>query len=121
MNAEPPGHILEFASTQISSDYISPKTGRVHSVGYHRVAGVNGALHMSREALLLEDADSYDAIARLILEEHNADMQIGDVALCVSFGGKTKVLKRIERPLEVLKDLEELELEPRLFLRRAHG
>lgn len=121
MNVESPAHDIELASIQASSDCISPKTAKVHSIGYRQVAGVNGMLLSYHEAFPSEGADGYEAIARLILEEHKADLQIGDIALCVSFGGKTKVLKRTERPLEVLQELEELELEPYLFFRRALG
>jgi len=105
------------------TDLISPKTARVQSIGYHLIVGVDGALESSSEVLTksAHASDSYEAIAESILAEHGATLDVDDVTLCVSYGGKTKVLKREEKPLEVLRQFEEMELDPRLFIRRVQG
>ena len=105
------------------TDLVSPKTARVQSIGYHLVVGVDGALESSTEVLAksAHASDSYDAIANSIMAEHSAMLDIDNIALCVSYGGKTKVLKREDKPLEVLRQFEEMELDPRLFIRRVQG
>jgi hypothetical protein len=105
------------------TDLVSPKTARVQSIGYHLVVGVDGTLESSSEVLTKSTTpdDSYDAIATAIMLEHGAAANMEDVVLCVSYGGKTKVLKQSDKPLEVLRHFEELELDPRLFIRRVQG
>jgi hypothetical protein len=105
------------------TDLISPKTARVQSIGSHLVVGVDGALESSSEVLTksAHANDSYEAIALGVMAEHGATLDIDDVTLCVSYGGKTKVLKREDKPLEVLRQFEEMELDPRLFIRRVQG
>jgi hypothetical protein len=105
------------------TDLISPKTARVQSIGYHLVVGVDGSLESSSEVLTesASTSDSYEAIANAIMAEHGASLDVDDVSLCVSYGGKTKVLKREDKPLEVLRQFEEMELDPRLFIRRVQG
>ena len=105
------------------TDLVSPKTARVQSIGYHLVVGVDGTLESSSEVLTKSATadDSYEAIATAIMLEHGAAASMEDVVLCVSYGGKTKVLKPSDKPLEVLRHFEELELDPRLFIRRVQG
>ena len=99
---------------------VSPKTARVQSIGYHVVVGVDGLLESSSNIFTSSEADdSYDAITRAIMLEHGAAANADEVTLCVSYGGKTKVLNPFDKPLEVLRHYEELELDPRLFLRRV--
>lgn len=90
----------------------------MQSIGFHVVAGVDGTLESSLEQTKVIDAeDSYEAITRSILEEHGSSRSAEEVALCISYSGKTKVLNASDKPLEVLKRLEDLELDPRFFLR----
>jgi hypothetical protein len=105
------------------TDLVSPKTARVQSIGYHLVVGVDGALESSNEDIAkpAHANDSYEAIAKAIIAEHGATLDVNDVTLCVSYGGKTKVLKREDKPIEVLRQFEEMELDPRLFIRRVQG
>jgi hypothetical protein len=104
-----------------TSDFVSPKTGRVHSIGFHVIAGVDGALEASHLTTARTTDDCYEAITEAILEDHAAALDVNEVALCISYGGKAKILSRKEKPLDVLKHYTELELEPRLFVRRVHG
>jgi hypothetical protein len=84
------------------------------------VVGVDGALEANATTQISKSiGDDYEAIAKSILQEHGADGSIHAVQLCVAYGGKMKVLKLTDKPLEVLKHYEELELDPRLFLRRT--
>ena len=108
---------------KVPTDLISPKTARVQSIGYHLVVGVDGSLESSDEVLTKSKAadDSCEAIKTAIMLEHGASLSIEDVMLCVSYGGKTKVLKHSDKPLEVLRQYEEMELDPRLFIRRFQG
>ncbi len=87
------------------------------------MVGVVGALESTYEVLakFAHANDSYEAIAKTIMAEHGASLDVDNVTLCVSYGGKTKVLKRDDKPLEVLKQFEEMELDPRLFIRRVRG
>ena len=103
------------------NDLVSPKTARVQSLGFLRVVGVNGTIEPSSEVLTADD--SYDAITAAILLEHGAVANLDDVILCVSYGGKTKVLKQSDKPLEILKQFEglDIDLDPRLFIRRVQG
>lgn len=109
--------------TKVPTDLISPKTARVQSFGYHLVVGVDGTLESSSDVLAKSTAadESCEAIKMTIMLEHGASLPIEDVMLCVSYGGKTKVLKHSDRPLEVLRQYEEMELDPRLFIRRVQG
>ena len=122
MNGDGP-HPPEPGIKKVPTDLISPKTGRVQSIGYHLVVGVDGSLESSDEVLTKSKAadDSCEAIKTAIMLEHGAALHIEDVMLCVSYGGKTKVLKHSDKPLEVLRQYEEMELDPRLFIRRIQG
>lgn len=94
----------------------------MQSIGYHLVVGVDGMLKPSNEVLTTSTAadDSYEAIASSIMIEHGASsFDIRDIVLCVAYGGKMRALKPSDKPLEVLKHYEELELDPRLFVRRV--
>ncbi len=102
------------------TDLVSPKTARVQSIGFHMVVGVNGALEYSNVAQFsVKGGDDYDSIAKSILNEYGAMGDPGNVELCVAYGGKTKILKHSDKPLDVLSHYEELELEPRLFVRHT--
>ena len=105
------------------TDLISPRTARVQSVGYHIVVGVDGTLETSSDMLtkISPANDTYEAIKTAILLDHGAAISTDDVALCVAYGGKTKILKPADQPLEVLKHFEELELDPRLFVRKIQS
>lgn len=130
MESERTGNIPSIADdttiaslTRAPTDLVSPKTARVQSIGFHMVVGVEGALEASSSiAQVCKDVnDDYDAIMRSILQEHGARENVSESQLCVSFGGKIKVLKETEKPLDVLRHHEELELDPRLVIRRkAH-
>lgn len=102
------------------TDLVSPKTARVQSIGFHMVVGVEGALEASSSiAHVSKDVnDDYEAIMRSILQEHGSRAAASESQLCVSFGGKMKVLKETDKPLDVLRHYEELELDPRLVVRR---
>jgi hypothetical protein len=111
-------------SSRKASEFVSPKTDRVHSVGFHVVAGVDGTMEASDSTTgttAHKEDDTYEAITQAILQDHAAVLQVTQVALCIAYGGKTKVLKKDERPLEVLQHYSDLELEPRFFIRRVHG
>ena len=108
-------------TSQASSEFISPKTARVNSVGFHLIAGVDGTLEKTHDAATTESDDSYEAIAKSILEEHGASVCVNEIALCISYGGRTRVLKKAEKPLDALRHYSDLELEPRLFIRRAQS
>lgn len=100
------------------TDLISPRTARVQSIGFHLVAGVDGSLEASAEVTKWTGSeDSYEAIIRSILEDHGSTRRSDEVMLCISYSGKVKTLKSSDKPLEVLKQLEELELDPRFFIR----
>lgn len=90
----------------------------MQSLGFHIVAGMNGTLEPSTDSLRADDGnESYEAIAAIILKEYASPINLSDVVLCVSFGGKTKTLKATDKPLEVLQYYEELDLDPRVFIR----
>ncbi|KAK3706092.1 hypothetical protein LTR37_012919 [Vermiconidia calcicola] len=102
---------------RVPTDLISPKTARVQSIGFHVVVGVDGALEStSITQINNEHDDSHHAIRRAIMQEYGASDNVDEVALCLSYGGKTKVLKATDKPLQILKHYEELELDPRLFI-----
>lgn len=103
--------------TKRGTDLISPKTARVQNVGFHIVAGVDGTLESSGELIKKVTDDSYEAITCSILKEHGCARSADEVVLCISYSGKTKVLKSTDKPLEVLKQFEELELDPRFSVR----
>lgn len=107
--------------TRATTDIISPKTGRVQSISFHKVVGFEGSIEYSTDVANFDyekDVDT-DSIKRSMMEDYGLLGQIDQVTLCIYFGGKTRVLKRSDRPLEVLRQYEDMEMEPRLFLR--HG
>ena len=107
-------------ASKTPSDLVSPKTTRVQSIGYHVVLGVNGSLESASTAVTsTQPDDSYEAITRSIMQEHCASGTTDEVELCISYGGKTRVLTPSDRPLEVLRYFDGLELDPRFFLRRV--
>jgi hypothetical protein len=120
--AKPPSHPSRPPLSRNSTDLVSPKTARVHSVGSHVVVGVDGSLeHCSNSTKASGADDSYEAITRAILMEHGAVAAIEDVVLCIHYGGRTKTLNHTDKPLEIVKDYEDRELDPRLLLRKRQG
>ena len=107
---------------RVPTDLVSRKTARVQSAGFHVVVGVDRTLESSNDAFPSGQADdSYETITRSILDEHGVTGHVDDVALCISYGGKTKLLKRSDKPLELLKHFTGLELDPRLFIRKLRA
>lgn len=102
------------------TDLVSPKTARVHSIGFHIVAGVDGGLMLAEEALpKAAPDDSCEAIVRSILGDHDSTADASAFELFVLCGGKQKRVAGSDKPLQVLKHFEDLELEPRPVLRRT--
>ena len=106
-----------------SVDYLSPRTGRLSSMGSHLIAGVNGSLEIAPDVQHFEEADSYEAIVQSILSDHGSTVSVSQVSLFIAYGGRSKLLKQSDKPLEVLRRYAELsdDLEPRLFIRRLNG
>ena len=104
---------------RMPTDLISPKTARVHSIGFHLVAGVDGGLSLSEDAMLEKTPDdSCEAIILSILGDHGSAADASAFELFVLYAGKQKRVGASDKPLQVLSHYEELDLEPRLVVRR---
>ncbi|OQO05737.1 hypothetical protein B0A48_09831 [Cryoendolithus antarcticus] len=105
---------------RVATDFISPKTGRVHSLSFHKVVGFEGSLEHTAITRLDDEHDAdLDSVKKAMMQDYGLTVTQEHILLCVYFGGKTRVLKKADRPLEVLRQYEEMEMDPRLFLRHA--
>ena len=104
------------------TDLISPKTGRVHSVGFHKVVGCDGAIEAASFAIVKQgEDDSYEAVMHSILQDNGVFNSSSDFRLCIYFGGKTRMLKSTDKPLDIMAKYEEMEMDPRLIIKHeAH-
>lgn len=100
------------------TDLISPRGERLQSVGFHIFAGVNGTLEASSDITALTGPDeSCDTIIRSILKDHGCSHKLDKVELCIAYSGRIKILEASDKPLEVLRQFEDWQLDPRFFIR----
>ncbi|KAK6439600.1 hypothetical protein LTR95_004190 [Oleoguttula sp. CCFEE 5521] len=105
---------------RVATDFVSPKTGRVHSLSFHKVVGFEGSLEYAAITRLDDEHDAdLGSVKKAMMQDYGLTVSKEHISLCVYFGGKTRVLKKADRPLEVLRQYEEMEMDPRLFLRHA--
>ncbi|KXT00987.1 hypothetical protein AC579_4402 [Pseudocercospora musae] len=100
-----------------STDLISPRTGRLHSTGHHKIVGSDGSLEIGSGVSDQNQEDDCDDVLSSIIRDYGISHVNEKVALCVYHGGKTRVLKATDKPIQVLKQYEEMEVEARLFVR----
>ncbi|KAK6428836.1 hypothetical protein LTR95_015016 [Oleoguttula sp. CCFEE 5521] len=105
---------------RVATDIVSPKTGRVHSLSFHKVVGFEGSLEYATVTRLDDEHDAdLGSVKKAMTQDYGLTTQQNRILLCVYFGGKTRVLKDGDHPLEVLRQYEDMEMDPRLFLRHA--
>lgn len=107
---------------RVGTDLISPKTGRVQSIGFHKVLGHDGAIEVAEACVVGHHADdTCEAVLQSILLESGITTKGNDMTLCIYFGGKARILRAKDKPMTLLAQYEEMEMEPRLVIRQKHN
>ncbi|KXS95210.1 hypothetical protein AC578_6931 [Pseudocercospora eumusae] len=106
-----------FTLRRASTDLISPRTGRLHSTGHHKIVGFDGSLEVGSDVSGQDPDDNCDDVLSSIVRDYGISNVNEKAALCVYHSGKTRVLNATDKPIQVLKQYEEMEVEARLFVR----